>query len=305
VVVDAAWLQVDVWSHRSAPLRALTSASFEDVELATLVELGAEEVGVPEFSWELGRAANARFVLGVADPSLELTDATMITIATGVDALVARDEAVATARTTALLLERARIASEIHQGVCQEISTLHLQLQVLQELFGRDQDGARRLLGEIERSAELCSQSLRSAIVHLTPVIPDNSWPAGALQRFICEFAEEWDMTLEFDVRGPIRQLDPELLALLFAFVQEGLTNMRKHSAARRGVVQVSFDEGCFRADILDHDVFVVASGATETAPPLGHGLSLMRSRARLLGGDVRFFTAKCGGTRLSLEVPS
>ena len=307
VVADAAWMSGEGWRRRTVVLEELSPGAMDVLDADALVlrataVLAASDVG----EWLTGSAPDERFVVALADPGYPLRAATLDGLATGLSLLVARDLTLAAARMNALLQERARIASEIHQGACQEIATLNLQLQILGQVLERDPSSAATLLKEIERSAQLCAEDLRSAIVHLTPVTPDSSWLDGGLRRFITDFCAMWQMTLDLEVVGAIRVIDADALALVFAFVQEGLTNMRKHGQGRRGIVRITFGERTLRAEVTDR----VGGGddrSTRSAisVPFGHGLSLMRGRARLCGGDVEFLRFGDRGTRLALEVPA
>lgn len=305
VIVDAAWHAGSSWRHQTSVLSDLDRPSMDEIDAETLVALVCEALSLPPAAqWKAGRAPGDPCVVGVADADLRLARSTMDALATGLGLLIARDAAVATARVNALLLERARIASEIHQGVCQEIATLNLQLQVLEELLDRDPSSARALLTEIERSAGICAQNLRSTLVHLTPVTPDNSWLTGGLRRFVSDFARTWGMELSFDVLGRTKVLEPERLALIFAFVQEGLTNMSKHSSGTRGAVRVAFGDRTLRVDVVDGARARARARRDPRSAPFGHGLSLMRARARLLGGDVKLVRSDKESARLTLELP-
>jgi signal transduction histidine kinase len=298
---DAAWLAGERWWSRSARLSDLDGDAFDGSDPSVVLSRAAAALRIRgRFEWLVGRAGGTHLVLGLAGTAL--SSPTVARLASGVDVLIARDVAMANARLNALLLERARIASDIHHGVCQEVGTLRLQLQVLGELLDRDPERARDLLAEVERSAAISAENLRSAVVHLAPVPADNTWLTGGLREYLTDIAAASDMKIDYEVRGRVQTLDPEPLALVFAFVQEGVTNAKKHAGRDTVTVRVEFDERSVCVDVMSGDSELPNADGDLDAPA-GHGLSLMRGRARLLGGDVRFARSS-SGSRLTMEVP-
>jgi signal transduction histidine kinase len=306
VVGDVAYLRSEEWTHRTAVVPDIAPEAMDAMAADAVVRSATHALRVPDgCGWHAGRSPGEPFVAALYEADLLVAGSVMDALAAGLSLAVGRDLATAGARVDGLLRERARIASEIHQGVCQEIATLILQLQVLGEVLHRDSPSARTLLTEIERSAQLCAEHLRSAIAQLTPVVPDTRWLDGGLQRFISDFCEASGVSIDLELVGPMRAIDPDPLALIFAFVQEGLTNMRKHSPSTRGTVRIGFGERTVRAEVIDHRGPNANVRCDPMATPFGHGLMVMRSRARLLGGHVELVRVGRSGTRLSLEVPA
>lgn len=303
IIAVGAFADGDAWRHAHSRICSLRRSTFADVESDTLVDRGAEALGTHvRTGWDSGRSLTAQLVLGVA--GTELGNSTDLGIfATGITTILSRDDALAGAELNTLLLERARIASDIH-GVCQEVGTLRLQLQVLHQLMESDPPRARTLLADIEHSADLSSQNLRSAVMHLAPLTPDDTWRDCGLRAFVTDVAAAWRMRIEFDVRGDLTSLPPEANALLFACVQEGLTNIRKHSPSDRATVRVAFGEGHVRAQVISGAPLSAADNGDTVAPTFGHGLSIMRGRARLLGGDVSLVRSDTHHAVLTLELP-
>jgi signal transduction histidine kinase len=302
-VAFGAFADRDGWRHERAAVRGVPSA-FGDVEPEHLVHLAAETLAAPaDARWKASRSARSQLVLGVDATGVEVESMQLLIIATGINMILQRDIALVDARLNALLLERARIASDIHDGVCQEVGTLLLQLQVLDQLIDRDPPRARSLLQDIERSADLCAQNLRSAVMHLAPVTPDNAWHDGGLRAFLDDVALGWGMHIDFELCGDLMVLDPEAVALVFACIQEGLTNIRKHGTSKQATVRITFEPERIRADVISDAAAGTPDGETIACAPFGHGVSLMQGRARLLGGDVRFAQRR-RHTTLSLELP-
>ena len=107
---------------------------------------------------------------------------------------------------------------------------------------------------------------------------------------------------LEVDLAqtGKVRPLPAGVDLAAYRIVQEGLTNVRRHSAAGCAEVVVAFSEELLRVEV--HDV-----GPPVQAPPepCGHGLVGIRERVALYGVSVTAGPDGQGGFRLQalLEV--
>jgi signal transduction histidine kinase len=201
---------------------------------------------------------------------------------------------------TALLEERGRIASEIHDGVAQELTTVSIQLDVLEELMNRDPARAGELVSVIRASARAALDLTRSAIVDMTPVVPDRSWLLSGLPQVVEDFSKRWHAEVSFTLDGEAQIVGPNALAVVFAFVQEGLTNLRKHSEIRRGAVAVEFVPEAVCVSVRTP----AWGGNGDSLGHPGHGLDIVKGRARLLGGDVQLEQISEGDTEIRLRLP-
>jgi signal transduction histidine kinase len=304
VIADFAW-RVHEWWLGTVPLGALTTEDLERLAPVEAIELGAAAAKVPpQLSWDAGRAATGPAVVGVAGGTERLSELEMHILATVVEIVIARDIASISLRMNSLLRERARIASAIHEGVVQDLATLTLQLEVLDQLIGREPERAVQLAGEARITAANALDETRAAILDLAPVVPDNTWFVSGLREFIDDFARQWDLDLSFGVTGKVRTVETESLSLIFAFTQEALTNLRKHSGCRRGDVHLGFDDDRLRLSIRSEGPACGGNGGGRVWPT-GQGIKLMRGRARLLGGDVQLTRLRDNQTRVSLRLPT
>lgn len=209
----------------------------------------------------------------------------------------------AATRNNALLRERARIASVIHEGITQVLTNVAVQMEVLDKLL--DQPEAARSLLVSNREAVLeALDSLRGAILELTPNAPEWTDLAGGLERFVQDFSAQWGLDVNFELRGTPRDVDPETVALVFGFVQEGLSNVRKHAGTAEAAVVLSFGEGSVKVEVSDAGEGFDPAERTEGFRE-HQGLSLTKSRARLMGASVEVISTPGSGARLVLTAPA
>jgi signal transduction histidine kinase len=115
------------------------------------------------------------------------------------------------------------------------------------------------------------------------------------------EFAEQSGLPVALAVRGEPRRLAPDARLALYRTAQEALTNVRRHAAAERVTIELSYLTGSTVLVVEDS-----ASPGTPPPPPLtgsGYGLTGMRERAELLGGELLAEPTDTG-FRVELRLP-
>jgi signal transduction histidine kinase len=84
-----------------------------------------------------------------------------------------------------------------------------------------------------------------------------------------------------------------------YRIVQESLTNVLRHSTARRAAVQVGVDGGSLVVEVADG-----GQPRSDDSPPGGHGLRGMKERAAALGGSCEAGPTAGGGWRVHARLP-
>lgn len=201
-----------------------------------------------------------------------------------------------------LLRERSRIASVIHEGITQVLTNIAVNLEVVKHVA--DQPDTVREMAATSRTAVLeALESLRTVILDLTP--PSDDWAdlVGGLSGFVADFESQWGIGVAVTTHGTPRELDSEIVSLVFAFVQEGLTNVRRHAATQSAEVDVTFTRDQIAVEVRDEGRGV--QEANESDLRLHQGLKIMESRVRLLDGEFSFTSEEGVGTTVRIEVPA
>jgi len=210
--------------------------------------------------------------------------------------------------------ERTRWAREIHDESIQGIGALRLQLA-----NARDLDDKEALSKAVDVALEGLGteiDGLRHLITELRPAALDDLGLAAALEA-LARRAQAID---GLEVKTEIalgegsdgaddggRRLDAELESTIYRVVQEALTNVSRHAQATKAVISVVERDGVVTASVTDD-----GRGLPETSRlgPRGDGLeggfgmSGMRERAELVGGELEWARAPERGTIMSLTVP-
>lgn len=264
------------------------------VQLAVFV---AVDRGPGETAWQLGGSA---FVFGFG-----LVLAWVVAEHAAQSARIARLlEEVRQARSAEVELvladERARSARDLHDGLGHRLSVMSMSLAFATRMRDRDPDRAWEQVGAAATQAGEALTTMRRWVRALSPVRVEGASTAVALDAI----AESFRGTgLEVRVRAPDAGRQPDRPATLFLhrFVQEGLTNALRHSAAASVDVECRAAEGGWVIGVRDDG----SHGPTDRpAPPYGFGLRSLAERAADLGGSVS--TAwSASGFELSAHLPS
>ena len=199
--------------------------------------------------------------------------------------------------------ERARWARELHDETLQALGALRVLLASAQ----RSEDPAAKA-ATIEQAiadVELEIGNLREIISDLRPSLLDDLGLAPALEALVerrrhgsLRIASE--LMLDHAGQGGPGALPPALATAVYRVVQEGLSNVVKHSGGDRARVSVDVDDDAVLIEISDN-----GNGFDLDARPRGFGLAGMRERVALADGMMSLESGEHGTTvRARLPLP-
>ncbi len=210
--------------------------------------------------------------------------------------------------------ERARWAREIHDESIQGIGALRLRLA-----NARDSADAQSLSRAVDVVLEGLGNEidgLRHLITELRPAALDDLGLEAALQALArrAQAIDGLDVTTRISLGAADgsdphaqRRLDSELESTIYRVMQEALTNVSRHANATSAVIAVSVSDGTILASVTDDGSGMPGSerlGPRGDGLEGGFGMSGMRERAELVGGELSFMPAPGGGTVVQLSVP-
>jgi PAS domain S-box-containing protein len=200
--------------------------------------------------------------------------------------------------------ERRRVAYEVHDGLAQVAMGAHQQLQAYVYDPHPDSAKARRRL---DRGLELVEQTTEEAqrvIADLRPTTLDDLGLTAAVRSQAEELrAEGWEVYYD-DALGEER-LPAEIETALYRVAHEALWNVRKHAGITEVVIALDRRGEEVRLEVRDFGRGFDPSAVSEGGGPAERvGLSSMRERIALLGGDFEIRSRPGEGTSMVAEVP-
>ncbi|MEY9948090.1 sensor histidine kinase [Kitasatospora sp. GAS1066B] len=202
--------------------------------------------------------------------------------------------------------ERLRMARELHDILAHSISLIHVQAGVALELIDDQPEQARAALVTIKAASKEALGEVRQVLGTLRgPDAAAPRRPAPGLDRLteLTEQAAHAGLTVTVRTAGEERAVPAGVGLAAFRIVQEALTNVIRHSAARRAEVLLDWTAPVSLTVRVTDAGPAAAPDAGEPAGG-GNGLAGMRERAQALGGTL---TAgpHAGGFRVVAHLPT
>lgn len=201
--------------------------------------------------------------------------------------------------------ERQRISRDLHDDLCQRLSGMKLNVEVIaDDIPAKDRTLRRKLLGFNKQCEEMIIEVRRMA-ANLRPVVLDDFGLVSALGLLTREFEKMHKIPVELEINESVRlELEPQLEIALYRIAQEALSNIAKHAQASRVTVGIRKAEDAVVLRIGDNGKGL-ARGEVDPRTDALHGLGLisMRERAGLLGGLLAFDSTR-KGTIITVTIP-
>ncbi|MEM7586581.1 MAG: sensor histidine kinase [Acidobacteriota bacterium] len=194
--------------------------------------------------------------------------------------------------------ERSRLAREIHDSVGHYLTVVHVQLEAAKTLLDHDPTRVREALGKAQGLTQQGLSEIRRSVASLRASPLAGRKLEEALRELVTGL-ESAGLVAELQILGRPRTIDSGVALTLYRTAQEGLTNVRKHSQARRVDVSLDYrDAESVRLEVRDDGV-----GAAD--PSGGFGLLGVQERVRQVAGQVDIVSEPEQGLALRVEIPS
>lgn len=208
-------------------------------------------------------------------------------------------------RAQAALAERLRIARELHDIVAHSIGIIAIQAGSGGRVFDARPDEARDALAAIEATSRETLSGLRRMVKGLRNADPEEGPgqapldPAPGLAGIERLAAMTLDAGVKVDVdwHSSREPLPADIDASAFRIIQEAVTNVVRHAGTGRCRVSISQQDGQLSIEVTD-------SGRGGSGTGTGYGITGMRERAALLGGDFSAGPRPGGGFRVTARLP-
>jgi signal transduction histidine kinase len=213
-----------------------------------------------------------------------------------------RAELAAAERQAGTLAERQRLARDLHDTLTQGFASVVLLLEAAQESLALGRPVDRHIQQALRSARDNLAESRRVLWALRPRPLAEQPLPQ-ALGELTGRLAEETGLRAETLVTGTVRPLPAQVEEALLRVGQEALANVRKHAAASRVTVTLSYLDDAVTLDVADDGVgFEQATAATAGG---GLGLGAMRERVEGLGGHLVIESAPGEGTTIAVEVPA
>jgi PAS domain S-box-containing protein len=198
--------------------------------------------------------------------------------------------------------ERRALARELHDDFGQFLTALRLNLQAASGASPRDR--AHGLADAITLVDQGIDQ-VRSLALDLRPALLDDLGLLAALRSLVKRQAKRGGFRATLRGDPIIGRLPAEIETCSFRVVQEALTNVARHAAAREVDVEIVVDGHEVRIVVHDDGSgFDVAAARRRSAAGASLGLASMNERVTLVGGRFAIDSCPKSGTTVRATIP-
>src|SRR5579862_4560037 len=188
--------------------------------------------------------------------------------------------------------ERRRIARDLHDGLGQELAVAKMMLDRMSlQKTPTTGDGWTQASMIVERAI----QQVRTMSHLLHPPLLDEVGLFSALSWYLDGLSKRSGIETSLNVPAEFPRLTSEVETAIFRIVQEALTNVFRHSEAKKVWITLVQKEGMIVVSVRDDGKGINERVAALQPESLGVGIGGMKQRAREMGGEIRLSNSQPG----------
>lgn len=210
-------------------------------------------------------------------------------------------------RRTATLVERNRLARELHDSVGHALSLVTLQAAAANRVLDTDKEFARTALGAIEESARAALTDLD----HVLGLLRDDrasTLPQLTLDDLprLVDATRAGGIAIELDMSGGLAEVPAAVSREAYRIVQEGITNAVRHAGLSPDKLTINV-----HVRTKPGRLHLAVANPLATSPTInrgggGRGLAGIRERVAVLHGEFEVGADGQGeGWRLAVSLPT
>ena len=196
--------------------------------------------------------------------------------------------------------ERTRTAREVHDHLSQLLTTIKLEISLLDKKLAQYGPGIQESIQQLLEMSDDAIHSVQRIAMDLRPPILDDLGLAEAIEWQVKEFKTRTGIHCQFIDQMNGFELDLERSTTLFRIFQETLTNIVRHSQATQVGVKLHVDKENIILEVRDNGCGITVEQIQNLR---SLGLLGMRERAMVWGGYVSIEGVSKGGTMVTINI--
>lgn len=200
-----------------------------------------------------------------------------------------------------MLVERSRLAREIHDTLLQSLLGVMLRLGAVEKTVDESADAAKQQIGRLRQQLEFYIREARQSIRDLRSPLLQSRDLATAL-RETGEQLTVGQSAFEFDTTGPARRAPVRVEEHVLRIAQEAISNALRHARPQQVTVSLIYTNDSLALRVSDDGQGFDAAAVDGDD---GHwGIASMRERAVQIEAEFEVHSAPGDGTAVELKVP-
>lgn len=197
----------------------------------------------------------------------------------------------------AVLMERNRLARDLHDAVTQTLFSASLIAEVLPRIWERDPQEGWRRLEELRQLSRGALAEMRTLLLELRPSALTEARLSDLLRQLSDAVSGRARLPVNLSVENEF-DLHPDVQVFFYRIAQEALNNVLKHSGATRVDLRLQFTYAADVGRSVRMRIDDNGRGFNPAEVPSNHlGLGIMRERAQAVGAELQVESAVGRGT--------
>ncbi|MBE9567174.1 MAG: hypothetical protein IMF14_00660 [Proteobacteria bacterium] len=198
--------------------------------------------------------------------------------------------------------ERNIIANELHDSLAQTLASLRFQVRILdQSLQPMGDFMAFKTIESVEHGLDEATTDLRELIAHCRVPIEEQGL-VPAVSRAVEKFRKDTGIHILLQCEETTLSLPSNMELNAYRIVQEALTNIKKHANAYIVRVLLNRDDDGNISILIENDGKGFDQRKIHSSEGEHLGLTIMKERAKHLGGELKIESEPDEGTRVELR---
>ncbi|WP_203928449.1 sensor histidine kinase [Virgisporangium ochraceum] len=203
--------------------------------------------------------------------------------------------------------ERLRIAREVHDTVAHAIAIINVHAGVTAYLLDKRPEGAREALVTIEETSAQALHEMR-AVLGVLRDSDDGRVPHPGLDQVdaLTAMAREAGLDVTVDATPSTAPVPSAVDHTAYRIVQESITNVIRHVGPTRVTIALDHGSDALEIRVTDEGCRAAGDDDPQVRPPSvdGRGITGMRERCALLGGELTAGQRPSGGFQVTARLP-
>ncbi len=197
--------------------------------------------------------------------------------------------------------ERNRIAGELHDGVCQELTAAKLTIEMAEAMAGQENETLANMLNKCKQIVLNALNSVRRASHELMPKQLSMIGFCGMIESLVFELNQIDSIRYSLEIKGDRKEPTPFISINLLRIVQEFIRNSQKYADTEAIAIAIAFNEQFLKISIKDFGRGFDIRKITEKS---GIGIFNMLKRIEAIGGRHILDSKPNQGVSLIIQVP-
>jgi signal transduction histidine kinase len=197
--------------------------------------------------------------------------------------------------------ERKSIAREIHDELGQALTTIKLELSLLQEEVIHDAAAATSRTQSLKERVDETICTVKRIITKLRPGLLDDLGLTAAIEWQANDFQRHTGIVCEVSIQPDEMNINQEISTDMFRIFQETLTNITRHAGATRVMVHLTQIDDVLELQVQDNGHGITSEQIND---PKSFGLIGIRERVQFWHGVVTIEGRTGVGTIITVRLP-